>query len=106
MFDLRVFTSFILFLIKEKQKNIAQLFLHYNFFNFVGVVKIKNFLLIILNNLNSIYGPFLNKNFFHSIRYKTTFRIQNIELSNIHIPQKLLILFLNLTELKNYTFYS
>ena len=30
----------------------------------------KNFLLIILNNLNSIYDPFLNKNFFYSIRLK------------------------------------
>jgi len=44
----------------------------------------KNFLLIILNNLSSIYGPFLNKNFIYSIRLKKiAFHIQNIELSNI-----------------------
>jgi len=30
----------------------------------------KNFLLIILNNLSSIYGLFLNKNFFYLIRLK------------------------------------
>ena len=32
--------------------------------------------------------------------------MQNIELSSIHVAQKLLILFLNLTELKNCTSYS
>jgi len=30
----------------------------------------KNVLFIILNNLNNIYGPFLNKNFFYLIRLK------------------------------------
>ena len=72
MFDLIFcecsYQSFILFLIKEKQKNITQLFLRY-FFE-LNWIKTKNFLLIILNYLSSIYGPFLIKNFFYSIRLK------------------------------------
>ena len=70
MFDLVCkcsYQSFILLLIKEEQKNIAQLFLHYNFLK-LSWIKMKNFLLIILNNLSNIYGPFLKKNFFYSIR--------------------------------------
>ena len=49
--------------------NIAQLFLRYNFCE-LSWIKMKNFLLIILNNLSSIYDPFVNKNFFYSIRLK------------------------------------
>jgi len=50
--------------------NIAKLFLCYNFFELGSWIKAKNFLLIILNNLSSIYDQLLNKNFFYSIRLK------------------------------------
>jgi len=77
--------------------NIAKLFLRYNFFELGSWIKAKNFLLIILNNLSSIYDQLLNKNFFYSIRLKNAF--QNIELSSIHDAQKMLILFLKSIEI-------
>ena len=40
----------------------------------------KNFLLIILNNLNSIYGSFLNQNFFYSIRSKNCISYSEYEI--------------------------
>ena len=47
---------------------------------------------------------FLIKTFFIQLDWKTAFHIQNIELSSIHVAQKLLILFLNLSELKKTVF--
>jgi len=52
----------------------------------------KNFLLIILNNLSNIYGLFLNKNFFIQfflLDWKTVLPIHNSELSSIHDAQKM-----------------
>jgi len=54
---------------KEIKEHNSIIFTLYNFFE-LNWIKMKNFLLIILNNLNSIYGPFLNKIFFYSIVLK------------------------------------
>jgi len=102
--------SFILFLIKETKERSSIIFTLQLFLTWI---KTKNFLFIILNNLNSIYGSFLNKNFFFiPIRKKFFFiliRLENciseywieFRILNTHVAQKLLILFLNLSELKN-----